>query len=145
MQCRVYWAVHKDQIVSMAPPSRNVTFLSRLDGLGVSENPGEIYGGGTANFGAVQVCFHKRAKDIILFGFDYDGNYDGGFLNFGEKQRARSAEHWANWAEHFSVYVPYLRSRGINVVNACPTSAIRCFQKVTPQDGVSMLRQRVAA
>ena len=145
VQSRVYWAVPEDQIGGIAYPSKNITLLKRLDGLGVSENPSEIYGGGTSTFGALQVCIHKRAKEIVLFGFDYDGNYDGGFLNFGEKQRAQSAGHWAEWAEHFSIYVPHLRSRGVSIVNACPTSAIRCFQKVTLQDGVSMLRQRVAA
>ena len=48
------------------------------------------------------------------------------------------SDKWANWAEHFSVYVPYFSQHGIQIVNACPASAIRCFQKVALRDGVAI-------
>lgn len=147
VQSRIYWAITEDQVES--PPAKNITFLKRLDGQDVSENPGEIYCGRISSFGALQVCIHKRAREIVLFGFDYDGTYDAGWPHFNEpfndKRRAQGAKHWAEWAEHFSVYVPHLRSRNISVLNACPASTIRCFQKVSLQDGVAMLRQRIAA
>jgi hypothetical protein len=130
---RIYWAVPEDQLDG-PPPSKNITFLRRLQGEALSENPSEIiYSGGTSGFGALgcgalQVCLHKRAKRIVLFGYDYD---DDGRHN--DKRRAS----WEAWARHFEVYVPLLTARGISVMNACPTSAIRCFQRVTLDDGVS--------
>jgi hypothetical protein len=80
-----------------------------------------------------------------LFGFDYDGNYDAqiGFRHNDQhyvKRREQSAANWQLWATHFEVYVPFFREHGIEVINACPTSAIRCFQRVQIQDGVDMLR-----
>jgi hypothetical protein len=141
---RVYWAVPEEQLERTGPPpSKNITFLRRLDGQNLSENPNEIYGGGTSGFGALQICFHKRAKKIVLFGYDYDGNYDGGFRHnerHYEKKRAQIAENWQAWSNHFDVYVPHLNQRGIQVVNACPASAIRCFQRVPIDDGVDMVR-----
>jgi hypothetical protein len=145
VQSRVYWAVPEDQLEKTGPPpSKNVTFLRRLVGEALSSDPSEIYGGGTSGFGALQICLHKRAKRIVLFGYDYDGAYDGGsFRHNGrhyDKRRAQNFENWIAWATHFSVYVPYLTKNGISILNACPSSAIHCFQKVTLDDGVDLVR-----
>jgi hypothetical protein len=129
VQSRVYWAVREDQITKTGPPpSKNVTFLKRLDGGQVSEDPSAVYDGGTSGFGAFQVAIHKRAKSIVLFGFDYDGENANG--------------KWLNWAEHFRVYVPSLTAAGISVINACPQSSISCFQKVALDDGVNVVHAR---
>jgi hypothetical protein len=153
VQSRVYWAVPEDQLSRTAPPpSKNVTFLRRLDGQSLSNDPGVIYGGGTSGFGSVQICIHKRAKLMVLLGFDYDGNYDAanasgqGFRHNDQhyqKKRAQNAANWEAWAEHFRVYVPYLSENGITVLNACPQSQINCFQKVTLGDGVAVLKSGV--
>ena len=76
------------------------------------------------------MCIHKRARKVILFGFDYDGNGNG---------HSTDAANWTKWAEHFSVFVAPLRVQGVDVVNACPQSTIRFFQKVQLDDGVRML------
>jgi hypothetical protein len=146
VQSRVYWAVPEDQLTKTGPPpSKNVTFLKRLDGENLSDNPGEIYGGGTSGFGAIQICLHKKAKQIVLFGFDYDGMFDAvsGFRHNDqhyERRRAQNFANWEAWAKHFSVYVPYLKEHGIHIVNACPQSAITCFHKATLEDGVQLCK-----
>ena len=143
VQSRVYWAVPEDQLTKTGPPpSKNVTFLKRLDGENLSDNPGEIYGGGTSGFGSIQVCIHKRAKKIVLFGFDYEAHAYGDVADFRHndqhyvRRRAQNYANWEAWARHFSVYIPYFRDKGIVVLNACPSSQVSCFQKVTLQDGV---------
>jgi hypothetical protein len=145
VQSRVYWAVPEDQLERTGPPpTKNITFLRRLDGQNLSSNPTEIYGGGTSGFGALQIALHKRAKSIVLFGFDYDGSYDGTkpFRHNDQhyiRKRQMVAANWEIWATHFSIYVSYLSDHNIQVVNACPASAVSCFQKVTLDDGVAML------
>ena len=138
---RVYWAVPEDQL--LPAPAKNVTFLRRLSGQDVSADPSCVYGGGTSGFASMQVGIHKRAKRIILFGFDYVSTITG--ANPGEpstqfqRRREQTEGNWRKWAEHFRVYVTPLREHGISVVNACPQSQIGCFQKVTLDDGVNML------
>jgi len=135
-QSRIYWAVREEAGEPLT--QRNITMLKRLDGQQVSDDPGVIYGGGTSGFGALQICIHKRAKQIVLFGFDYDGT-SGATNGAGqERKRAQAAANWAAWSEHFRVYVPYFSQHGIQVVNACPSSAISCFQKVALQDAVAI-------
>jgi hypothetical protein len=124
VQSRIYWAVPEDQLdVAGPPPSRNITFLKRMDGPALSDDPSVIYGGGSADFGALQVCIHKHAKQLVLFGFDYEET------------------RWTAAAEHFRVFVPYFTKHGISVVNASPRSAITCFQKVALQDAVAICKR----
>lgn len=125
VQSRIYWAVRDDQVEPQPP--KNITLLKRLDGQQLSDDPGVVYSGGTSGFGALQICIHKRAKQIVLFGFDYDGSH-----------ASAPSSKWASWAEHFAVYSPYFSQHGIQIVNACPASAIRCFQKVALRDGVAI-------
>jgi hypothetical protein len=152
VQCRVYWAVPEEQLAKTGPPpSKNITFLRRLEGQNVSSDPSEIFGGGTSGFGSMQICIHKRARSIVLLGFDYDGgnevereNAGGQFRHNDQHYIKRREQNWANWrdwAKHFEVYVPYLNAHGISVVNACPHSAIECFQKMTLDDGVALLHK----
>lgn len=144
---RVYWAVPEDQLERTgSPPSANVTFLRRLDGQGISDSAGEIYTGGTSGYGAVQVALHKRAKRIVLFGYDYDGNFDPNaeFRHNDQhyaRKRAQSAGQWAEWAAYFTALAPEFAKRGVDVVNACPRSTIRCFSKMTVDDAVDYLHR----
>jgi hypothetical protein len=136
VQSRIYWAVREDE--PEPPPSKHITYLKRLPGQQVSDDPGVIYGSGPSEYGAMQICIHKRAKQIVLFGFDYDGTSHMPNGVGQEKKRAQLAANWAAWAENFRVYVPHLTKHGISVYNACPSSAIRCFQKVALQDAVAI-------
>ena len=150
VQSRVYWAVPEDQMAKTGPPpSKNITFLKRLDGENMCDEPVAIYGGGTSGFGALQIALHKKAKTIVLFGYDYNGGNEvakfdtGGQMRHNDqhyiKRRAQDAMNWEAWARHFEVFVPYLNDQGIRIINACPHSAITCFQKATLEDGVAAL------
>jgi hypothetical protein len=116
VQSRVYWAVPDE----VEPQAKNITILKQMPGQQLSDDPSVIYGS-TSEFAAMQICIHKRAKQIVLFGFDHEGPI------------------WQRAAEHFSIYVPYLTAHGISVMNACPASSIRFFQKVALRDGISAL------
>jgi len=152
VQCRVYWAVPEDQLQKTGPPpGRNITYLRRLAGEQVSSDPGAIYGGGTSGFGAMQVALFKRARHIVLFGFDYNGDNEveyssvNGFRHNDThylKRRAQNAENWRVWSEHFRAYVDVLGAIGVRVTNACPRSQITCFQKCTLNDGVNLVHGR---
>ena len=150
VQSRVYWAVPEDQLRTAGPPpTDNITFLKRRDGNKISDDPSVIYGGGTSGFGALQICIHKMARTIVLLGFDYDGAYEKANLTgqgfrhndqHYQRKRLQNAANWRAWAQHFEVYSPYFNDNGIRIVNACPASAIMCFQKMTLRDGVNLLK-----
>lgn len=150
VQSRVYWAVPVDQIDKTGPPpSDNVTFLRRLSGEGISDDNGEIYGGGTSGFGAVQVALHKRAKEIVLFGFDYIPDtavahtVNGVPFRHNDRNYTRkmhqSAANWLEWSKHFAIYLPYLEAHKVRVFNACPNSYIEAFPKMSLEDGAAFV------
>lgn len=144
LPARIYWAVPQEQLQAVAPPPENVIFLQRLDGQKLSDDPGVIYSGGTSGFGALQICLHKRARKIVLFGFDYDGNYNSSAFRHNDghytKRRAQSYNNWQAWATHFEVYRVHAEQHGIEIINACPSSSITCFPKVPLDIGIAMVR-----
>ena len=144
VQSRVYWAVPDTVMAKIAEPADNVTFIRRLEGADVSDDPGAIYNGGTSGFGALQVALHKQAKQIVLFGYDYDGAYQHVIGRPFRDQRAlrrqaQSAANWLTWANNFNVFASLIGLRGARVLNACPTSAIDCFEKITLEDGIAYI------
>lgn len=153
LQMRVYWAVPDDQYDDDGvgkPPGKNVTYLHRLEGANMNTDPSYIYGGGTSGFGALQVALHKKARRIVLFGYDYVGKYhdqqQDGFRHNDQhyaRRRAQNFANWSAWAEAFVCFIPYINETGIKVFNACPWSQLRCFQKCTIEDGVNMGAEKV--
>jgi hypothetical protein len=142
---RVYWALPTDRLKEAGPSGGSLTYLKRLDGEGISEDRSEIYTGGTSGYGALQIAIHKQARDVYLFGYDYNGEAApaGQFRhNDQHYQRAReqNAASWGEWATYFDRIVPELERREIRVFNACPRSTIKCFRKMTIDDAVRAIQ-----
>ncbi len=134
MTMPIYWGMDPEmwrKTDQVKPPC--VTFLRRLDGFDVSDNPAQVYSGGTSGCTAIGVAVLKRAKHIFLFGYDYKPAGDTSHHNdqhYGTK-RTQNPQYWSNWARSYRELVPKLAKRGITVTNVSPQSAIECFPKVT--------------
>lgn len=100
--------------------------------------------GFTSGQGALSIAAHKRARNILLFGFDYrelgrqqhaDDSLYGWHLPPGMLDR-----QWPTWAKKFNTAKPSLDAAGIRVLNASPDSAIPTFERCTIGDGLARLR-----
>ena len=142
LQARVYWAMPQDELGRIEAPPKNVTLLKRDNTNGFTD-PGVINGGGSVGWAAMQICIHKRAKHIVLFGFDYTApDIQPTRDSYALRKHEQEVRSWEMQAEQFALYAPFFTKHGITVANACPASAIRCFQRVDPGDGIAMLRLR---
>jgi hypothetical protein len=136
---RVYWAVDRNKI-AQCPKAANITYLERQPGVAISNDPGVICNGGTSGFGALQLALHKRARKIALFGFDYSADWRLSAIS-PETKRRKETEHWHEWAQHFQTVEWVLRTREVEVVNACFMSQITAFPKVSVDDAVRYLHR----
>lgn len=130
----VYWAVTPSLIAhDKVKRPKSVTFLQKLEGFKISTDPSKLNEGGTSGFGALGVAVHKRAKDIVLLGFDYDGPQKNWHRNGGhyKEHRHQQLAAWAIWARSYDVAVPGLKALGVRVRNASPKSRITAFEKIT--------------
>jgi len=139
---RVYWACPEDYKKQIAPPE-NVTLIRRLPGEGVSTDPRRIFTGGTSGFGALQIALLKRAKRIVLFGYDYNGDYHPSrdFRHNDrhyERRRTQNRKNWEAWAKYFDLFKPCLKD--VEIINTKP-SAITTFEKMSIDDAIVHLHR----
>lgn len=141
----VYWAVddvHNTREVLAKKKSDCVVFVKRLQGEKLSGDSGTIYNGGSSGFGALQIAWLKKAKHIVLFGYDYANPPSSGGMvkhhndqHYSQKRQAIPAS-WAAWATYFQHVVSPLNAAGVQVLNASPDSAITAFKKCTTDEAL---------
>lgn len=93
------------------------------------EDAGVVGSGGNSGFQALNLAAQFGATRILLIGFDM---HTGAGLHW----YGRNAWHAANnpkdgllmrWRDAFTTQAPLLTAMGIEVINASPDSAMRCF------------------
>jgi hypothetical protein len=113
--------------------------LRRFEGL--SDDPGIIQSGGNSGFGAVNLAYLKRAKRIVLFGFDYTEANGHHYRpeQYHWYRAGQNARYWKNWGDNFRSCLPQLKRNGVEVINASPVSTVDAFPKVTIAEGLEYL------
>jgi hypothetical protein len=135
-----YWAcVSFSQFPRPQPAC--ITFLRRIDmPAGLSEDPRYINAGGTSGFGAFNVAWLKRARKVVLFGYDYQPDNHGNW-HYDEKpyrqQRKQVQSLWDGWLKKWEKVHTRIKDRGVEVINACPTSKLSIFPKLTIDEALN--------
>lgn len=140
----VYWAVPNnftDARKSVKPSC--LQFLRRNANERLSDDPGLISGGGTSGFGALNLAYLKRARLVVLFGYDYGaiaGKWHANAAYYHPRQ-VYDIDRWIIWARAFDNIIDQLRASGTEVINASPSSNIAAFQKVSVEEGIQICSQ----
>jgi hypothetical protein len=97
--------------------------------------------GGTSGFAALNLAYLKRARDIVLFGFDYTlakgSHYNDEHYPWWKPGHHNS--YWPGWAKGFRPVADQLAAEQIYVANASPDSAIDAFDKITHEQALEDL------
>lgn len=111
--------------------------LDLVDRIMVDE-PGFIGGGGNSGFQALNLAVQFGATRIMLIGYDMSDR--GGSHYYG-----RNMWHGANnpsepgfirWKRAFEKNQQVLTDLGVEVINAAPLSALKCFPRMTVQQAI---------
>jgi hypothetical protein len=103
---------------------------------GLSNTPDNLRTGGTSGYAALNLAVLKRARKIVLLGYDYgviDGRHHYHDEHFWHKPGDQS---WPAWAKRFDSAAIQCRDLGIEVINASPRSAIECFPKMSIEEAL---------
>lgn len=132
-----------DEGLDMDLPAKRpgITFIERRRGETLSDDPKVIYSGGTSGFGALNLPFLRKAKDVFLFGYDY--STPGGRHHRDESRYPKSQDHghWASWARKYGFVVEQIKAVGMRVTNVGLSSALTAFPKVSHETALEMLHQ----
>lgn len=134
----VYLATVEHQENIQQTPIDGVTYLRRLRSGGLSLDPYYIQSGGTSGYGALNLAVLKRAREIVLFGFDYTSDHYC-HERYPGQSTAHNSAHWPKWAECFRDVLPTLSKLGVNVINASPTSNLTVFKRFSLEEVVQHL------
>ena len=133
--------------VSCHPKANDVSWIKFLPrdkshAQGISSNPMRVSWNGNSGAAAISVAAHAGAKRIILLGFDMKVNetanqhwhdvYGKTKAPVDKRKPRRMPFH--RHLRGFPQIARDAKQMGIEILNACPDSAIECFTKVTAKE-----------
>lgn len=122
-----------EQIPGIYPFAPDGVHVVRHGGTtGFTEDPGKIRTGGNSGYAAIHLAASMGAKRIIVLGLDMRGEHWHGKhphgLNNPKEHRFRA------WIRNFRTLGPELISRGVEVFNCSPITALEVFPKARLSD-----------
>jgi hypothetical protein len=125
---------------------RNAVYLvRRRDGDLLRTDPGEVESGGNSGFGALNLAFLKRARRIVLLGYDYDGGRHYCPERYTHLTPGHNARYLPRWGRNFDRTAPQLRAAGVTVLNASLTSTVMAFPRASIDEALARLAHDQAA
>jgi hypothetical protein len=92
--------------------------------------PGVVGSGRNSGFQALNLAVQFGVTQIILIGFDLHGSHYYGRNNWFKAGNPDEYQ-FDRCRRAFSANAPILKSLGVDVVNASPTSTITCFRQIS--------------
>lgn len=108
---------------------QSATLLRRVRRPGLSVDQGSIHICGTSGYGALNLAYLKRAREILLLGFDMAGSG-----HWHPEPGWGGAIAFEDWAAAFDDAAAQLSAEGVRVRNASPRSKILAFEKISLED-----------
>lgn len=126
----------KARYVGQIAGARYLRMVSTSERL--SEAPHTIESGGNSGFGAFNFAFLKRARRVVLLGFDYGpSHYDPS--GYTPRPLDHNLRYMQGWADVFGRALPQIQRAGMIVLNGSPASKVGAFPKMTPAEAVARI------
>jgi len=119
------------KVVKAEPAVRSLQNLGRT---GLCAERHGLHTGQNGGYQAINLAVHLGAKRIVLLGFDMKVSADGRFNWHSGHRRKGSPDQYARlMLPKFPTLLGPLAARGVEVLNATPGSALKCFREVSLQ------------
>lgn len=119
------------------PEIEGAIYLQSCGNAGISRNPRLLNKGATSGYLALGVAVAKRAREIVLLGYDY--KTIGGahhYHNTYPWHHNANDQSWSIWARRYGAASVDCRNMGIKVFNASLESELECFPKISLEDAL---------
>lgn len=124
------------------PCDIEVTLIpTELEGQGFCNAP--VVRASNSGFAALNWAYHKRPKNIFLFGYDANSTFGEYWYPRYEwrNDKTNSAARYQRWADEHILAAKVFRYHGIKVYNVSETSSINCYRRTTYEQFKDYLRQ----
>lgn len=116
-----------------------VQLLNRGMRFGLETRADTLAHGNNSGYAAINLAYHLGAKRIVLLGYDM-GNVGGkSHFHDGYATRATSDEiYQKQFIPGFDFLAAELKKKGVEVLNACPTSKLTAFPRISLDRGLGL-------
>ena len=116
----------------------DITSLKRGKKFGIEWAKDTIAHGNNSGCAAINLAIHLGAKRIILLGYDMGNNGTVSHFHDGYPVNATGANIYKNqFMPAFDAIAEEIKGKGIQIFNACPTSKLNSFKKITIEEGLA--------
>lgn len=122
----------------------DAAYLARILTGKLSSKPDAVNTCGTSGYAALNVAYLKRAKKVLLLGYDYSADGGHHHQDYEWHKPPKRAHCWEFWAKFYDSTRPQLNAAKIEVFNASPKSVITAFQRGTIEQGLVWIANGVA-
>ena len=113
------------------PIASGVINLLDTGKMGLELLPNGLRHGNNSGYAAINLAYHLGAKKIVLLGFDMQMQNNNNHWHDGYKLATPKPGLYKNtMIPNFETLVEPLKAAGVEVYNACPSSALECFTKI---------------
>lgn len=118
------------------------TYIRRVTGEGLSDNPAFIHHGGHSGFGALNFAWLRGARRVFLFGYDYTGDHHD-IAAYQGRSTSAQASMWylPRWVKHFVPVVEQAKAAGVEIINASPGSLLDVFERVPHDEALQRIHR----
>jgi len=141
------WSWLKNDIIkfkgkrfTLAPRSYpcEVTLLKRGKKLGIEWSADSIAHGNNSGAAAINLAIHLGAKRIILLGYDMGRHNKESHFHEGYPTKVTADNIYKNqFLPAFDAISKDIKGKGIQIFNACPTSKLGVFRKITIEESLA--------
>jgi hypothetical protein len=96
----------------------------------------DVSRGCTSGYAALSVALLKRARRIVLLGYDYGLSSGRHHYHDAYPWHVPAEQNWSAWAGLYDATAKLCRDRDIEVINASPDSAIKSFPKMSIEEAL---------
>jgi len=121
------------------PHVSSAMYLRTVYASGLSLDPEFLHKGSTSGYAALGIALLKRARMIILLGYDYstDGPVHHYHSDYPWYNKA-SDQSWGRWSLKYGPAACDCLSLGVKVLNASLNSALPYFKKITLEEALDV-------
>lgn len=114
---------------------RGVHRIGRAGKTGYSDNPAELHTYGNSGAQAIQIAAKAGAARILVVGMDMEGGHWHG--SHPAPLRNTHNDNYAIWRDQMGVLAAAMKSRRIQVLNCCATSALKVWPRLTLEEALA--------
>jgi hypothetical protein len=119
--------------------SEDIHLLKRGEKYGLSTSLNTLSHGMNSGYAAINLALHLGSKRIVLLGYDMGNVGSSSHYHDGYPINATSDTIYnKHFLPGFNILKEHIKGKGIEIFNACPTSRLDSFKKITIEESLSL-------